>query len=379
MLDYILVGGGLQSALILLALRAHRPEARIALVERNVRLGGNHTWCFHRADLQGSSRNWIEPLVVAHWPGYDVRFPDGHQRVDGDYAAISSERLHDCIVSLLEPGTELFLQTTVNTIAHDRVLFDNGSELRARVVIDARGPMQTKTANNTGYQKFFGVEFRTTSANVFAVPMLMDARVPQTDGFRFFYVLPLADDRVLIEETFFADAPELDVEQSRQQIMAYAQDAGLEVVEVLREEQGVLPMPWRGEFPPPDNGPLTAGYRGGFFHPATGYSLPVAARLAELIATRSPQDLFTDGALHAFWRHHQRQAAFCHRLNAMLFQWFAPQNRWHIYSRFYRLPQETIDRFYALQLRAIDQGRLLLGRPPRGFSFRYRLSRGVAS
>ena len=38
-------------------------------------------------------------------------------------------------------------------------------------------------------------------------------------------------------------------------------------------------MPWTGETAPCGPGVLEAGYRGGWFHPGTGYSLPVAARL----------------------------------------------------------------------------------------------------
>ncbi len=49
--DYALVGGGLQNGLLALALRAARPAARLALVERGATLGGNHTWCFHAGDL----------------------------------------------------------------------------------------------------------------------------------------------------------------------------------------------------------------------------------------------------------------------------------------------------------------------------------------
>jgi hypothetical protein len=38
--------------------------------------------------------------------------------------------------------------------------------------------------------------------------------------------------------------------------------------------------------------------------------------------------------------------------------------------RFYGLPEETIQRFYALQMSTLDKTRLICGRPPRGFSLR---------
>ena len=204
----------------------------------------------------------------------------------------------------------------------------------------------------------------------------MDATVGQIDGFHFMYVLPFGERRVLMEDTFFSNDARLDRSACRERIEEYLDTRGLRVRRVLREEEGVLPMPWRGAVEPATRGPLVAGYRGGFFHPATGYSLPVAARFAESVASCAPAELFT-GCLTRFVRAHARQAAFCHRLNAMLFQWFPPNERWHVFERFYGLPVETIERFYAMKMRTIDRGRLLVGRPPRGMSIRYRLRQGV--
>jgi lycopene beta-cyclase len=401
MFDIILVGGGLQSALLTLALQAHQPRTRIALVERQARLGGNHTWCFHEADLEDASRAWIAPLVAVRWPGYEVRFPGLQRRIAGGYAAITSEQLHAVIHERLTHGSPaavadgshgagavdalaeggdpcgnaLRLDCSVEALEAQSVRLSSGETLRARLVIDARGPLPTRAASE-GYQKFVGLEIETTSPHGWTEPLLMDATVDQFDGFRFLYVLPFGATRVLLEETFFSDTPELPIDTSRQRILAYLESAGHTAAAVLREESGVLPMPWEFRFEAPRSSPLAAGYRGGFFHPATGYSLPVAARLADLVARRAPETLFSDGALHKLWHSHHRQVSFCLRLNAMLFQWFAPEDRWHIYQRFYGLPQETIDRFYALQLGPIDQGRLVLGKPPRGLSLRYRLSRG---
>jgi lycopene beta-cyclase len=390
MFDVIVVGGGLQSALLTLALQAHRPQTRIAVVEQEARLGGNHTWCFHEKDLDTASGAWIEPLVVARWPSYSVSFRGFQRHVDGGYGAITSERLHQVIRERLTadaaghegPGdaahSSLRLDCRVATIDATSVTLASGEQLRAPLVIDARGPRSARVASE-GYQKFVGVEIDTGTPHGWKRPVLMDATVEQFDGFRFLYVLPFSDRRVLLEETFFSDTPDLSIDASRQRILRYLEDAGCTARQIVREEQGVLPMPWEMDVEPPAGSPVAAGYRGGFFHPATGYSLPVAARLADLVGRRSPQKVLTDGSLQKFWQQHRSQVSFCLRLNAMLFQWFAPEDRWHVYQRFYGLPQETIDRFYALQLRPIDQGRLVLGRPPRGFSLRYRLSRGSVS
>src|ERR1700755_3519680 len=87
--DLVLVGGGLANGLI--ALRAlQRQGARVAIVEAEATLGGNHTWCVHPADAPAESRAWFEPLIVARWPEYEVCFPDLQRTLRSAYAVVSS-------------------------------------------------------------------------------------------------------------------------------------------------------------------------------------------------------------------------------------------------------------------------------------------------
>jgi lycopene beta-cyclase len=375
--DYVLVGGGLQSALITLALHAQRGSATVALVERSAQLGGNHTWSFHSGDVSSAAQGWIAPLVCNKWPGYRVRFHGRERRIDRGYAAITSERLDRVIQEALSStdGAQLLKGAAAKSIGAHRVELEDGTSLEGKVVIDARGP-SSGANGRAGYQKFLGLEVELAQPHAVDLPILMDATVDQTDGFRFLYTLPLSPRRLLVEDTFFSNDPELERDALRAGILDHIAANGLEVRRIVREEEGLLPMPWADESQVPRTGPLVAGYRGGFFHPGTGYSLPVAARLAEVVASRAPEELFGK-ALRDFAKSHERQASFCRFLNSMLFRWYPPHERWHVFKRFYGLPVETIERFYALRLRRIDRGRLLMGRPPRGFSPRYRLARGV--
>ena len=179
----------------------------------------------------------------------------------------------------------------------------------------------------------------------------MDACVAQGQQLRFMYVLPLSPRRLLIEDTAFARTPDLDPAQRRAAIHAYAAASGWCIRAVLREESGVLPMPWRG-MPPAPRVPLTVGYAGGWFHPATGYSAPSALRLAALLA-----------------RHRRR---FRLVLNWLAFCGFRPDLMWQPFARFYHLPLPVIARFCSLQSTALDVARLLVGRPPRGFGSAWR-------
>jgi lycopene beta-cyclase len=377
--EYVLVGGGLQNALVVLALLEHRPDARLTVIEREPSLGGNHTWCFHAHDVPEAARGWLDALVVKRWPAHDVLFPGHRRRLNDQYNAVTSQRLHQVVSERLRsaPGARL-VTASVRDVEKRRVTLEDGSQLHAELVIDARGPGHGARAAAGGYQKFLGLELSVAKGSVPEVPILMDATVPQLDGFRFMYVLPWADDRVLVEDTYYSTSPHLDREALAERILEYAGQLGMRSEGVLREESGVLPIPTRHAAPPASTGAIRAGYGGGLFHPTTGYSLPVALRFALYIATRPAAG--AQGADYARWLgEHRRQQRFCVGLNRLLFDAFAPEQRHHVLERFYHLPVETIRRFYALETTATDRARILCGRPPSGFSLRRLIAGGQHS
>lgn len=376
--DCVLVGGGLQSALIALAL-LQRPSGRaprIAIVERDDVLGGNHTWSFHDTDVPLEARALVEPLVVARWPEWDVAFPGLRRTFHAGYASISSPRLHEVVARALEAsGGALLTSSEAISVSESDVAILPASRphrtvesrtVRGRMVVDARGPTRMSVA--CGYQKFVGLELELARPTERARPTLMDATLPQTDGFRFVYTLPLSPTRVLVEDTFFSDTSSLDQRASHEVLLDYAARMRLDVAGIARCERGVLPLP----LVEPDvltvraSGPLVAGYRGGFFHPTTGYSFPVALRVALHLAQN------IDAPFGRAWERllaaHAKQARFATLLNRLLFVATPPHHRRDVMARFHRLPQPTIARFYALETTFTDRARILCGRPPRGVS-----------
>jgi lycopene beta-cyclase len=367
--ELVLVGGGLQNGLVALAVLDGNPRRRVALVEAGAGIGGNHTWCMHPHDVPERARAWVEPLFAYRWPRYEVRFPGGARTLEAPYAAITSarfaERVHAAIARSARSAVYLGRRAT-HVAAHD-VELDDGTTLSAELVVDSRGPERGTSLPSCGFQKFLGIELALDRPHGLAHPVLMDATVEQRDGFRFVYALPFGADRLLVEDTSFAGSPELDPAASRVALLDYAARFA-PVSGIVREEGGVLPMPWASAPVPPRRSPLVAGYRGGWFHPATGYSLPPAIRLACHLGERKAEDVF-DERLARMYRRHRAQVRFAQRLNRLLFHCFAPEDAWNVFARFYKLPDDVIHRFYALSLTAMDRARLLVGRPPPGFSF----------
>lgn len=378
--DRIIVGGGLQAALIALATLRRAPATRIAIVERGAQLGGDHTWCFHQGDVPDTEAEWIEPLVVTRWREWEVRFPNFARTFALDYAAITSQRLHEIVTRAIDAsaGSAILFGRAAHTIAAREVHLDDGRTLHAPLVIDARGP--EPLAHAAGQQKFFGLELELSVPSGIERPIVMDATVPQHDGLRFFYVLPFTPTRVLVEETFFSDDAFLDEAASERRVLAYARSIGLRVSRVVRTERGVLPLPWRLDFAPASSSPLVAGYRGGWFHPTTGYSLPVAVRLAVHLANTCLKGEETFGvAWGRLVDRHARDARYATLLNRLLFGATAPEHRRDVLARFHRLPDASVARFYALASTPSDRLRIVCGSPPRGVSIFRALESVVSS
>ena len=293
--DLILVGAGLANGLIALRLRQQRPSLRILLIDAEREPGANHTWSFHAEDLTETQHRWIAPLVVHHWPGYEVRFPQRSRSLNSGYFCVTAERFAQVIRDRFAP--DLLLNTRVASIASRAVTLDDGRVLESDAVIDGRG-YQPDAALRMGFQSFVGQEWQLSEPHGLTAPIIMDATVDQQAGYRFVYSLPFSADTLLIEDTHYIDNATLEGDRARQNIRDYAAQQGWRLDRLLREEQGALPITLTGDvaaFWQKHDLPCS-GLRAGLFHPTTGYSLPLAVALADRLAQ---MQTFTSETLHA--------------------------------------------------------------------------------
>ena len=362
--DVVLVGGGLANGLIALRLRALRPELRVVIVERDARLGGQHTWSHFASDVSPAIAAWLEPLIAHRWDGYDVRFPDHARSLTTAYASITSDRFHDVVAAAVGDG--VLCGQAVRAISDDRVNFGAGDTVAAPCVIDGRGPAPSPHLV-LGWQKFLGQELELATPHGLTRPIVMDATVDQLDGYRFLYTLPLSPTRLLVEDTRYSDGESLDRATLAADIAAYAAAQGWQVKAVVREEIGILPIALAGDIAAHWRDATTAqvGLRAALFHPVTGYSLPDAARLADEIAALPVLTTMTVRAcVEARSKQRWRERAYYRLLNRMLFRAAEPGRRFVVLERFYRLSQGLVERFYAGRITLADKARILIGKPP---------------
>ncbi|ADM10252.1 hypothetical protein PB2503_11024 [Parvularcula bermudensis HTCC2503] len=364
--DVLFAGAGLASSLTAYRLARRTPSLHIGMVEQGAAVGGNHTWCFHETDIAPAILEGLKPFILKRWPGQSVRFP-GHDRdLPTPYCAMTSQRLAAVLSGV--PSIDVITGAQVTKATADRLILADGRELSAPCVFDGRGPGRVRHMR-LGFQKFLGLEVTLAAPHGLNQPIIMDATVPQTDGYRFVYVLPFSETELLIEDTYYADGFDLSESHLEAEIIHYAARKGWTIATISRREQGVLPIVLEGDFEAfwaeRRTGAVPIGLAAGLFHPVTGYSVPDAATLADRLGRDTP--LTSDRVrpiVEDYARDRWSAHGFYRLLNRLLFRAAAPDQRYIVLERFYRLPIPLIERFYAGETNTGDKLRVLAGKPP---------------
>ncbi|MCW2272596.1 lycopene beta-cyclase CrtY [Rhodoblastus acidophilus] len=360
--DLILVGGGLANSLIALAVAARDPSRRILMVDAGAPAGG-HTWSFHEPDMNEGQRRWIAPAVACAWRGQEVHFTKFSRRLRTGYASLTSQSLAGAVAAC--PSVTR-IQARADRISAECIETDGNRTLRAPCVVDGTGRVP-EAYMALGWQVFVGIELECEAPHNRAIPIIMDARVPQHGGYRFVYTLPFTDRRILIEDTRYTDGAVLDDADCAAAVGAYAAARGWSGAEV-RRERGVLPVAMAFDAPAfwaaAAGGAVPVGMRAGLFHPVSGYSLPLAARVAEVVAAHPGDTEIVFAAVRRFALAEARRQSYLRFLSRLLLRAAAPEERRKIMEHFYRLPDALVERFYAGRLTLADQARILIGKPP---------------
>ena len=356
----LIVGGGLAGALLGRRLRDLKPQLNFLILESAAHWSTAPTWSFHGSDLSPATRAWVPQLSSASWPGYEVRFPGFRRELkESRYYSIRSSEFFP----KLNLDSFVKFSAHVTSLSPTGVYLRGGEFITADVVIDARSPQAGQPRAAAGFQKFVGLECELEMEHGLERPILMDATVEQLDGYRFIYVLPWGARSVLVEDTRYSRSPHYSLEDYEREIRIWMDRRGWRIKKVTRVEHAALPIPvYRAEV---KLGTCAIGVAAGFVHETTGYSLPMAAvvadRLAKLEMLSQASVVQELQKIHGEFRPQRR---FERLLNRMLFGAARPNERREIFARFYRMSETLIANFYAGRLRWRERGRILVGRPP---------------
>lgn len=247
-----------------------------------------------------------------------VTYADGDEiRLDRVYGLLDNARLQEHLLARSRVRWRRQAARTVTHHAtHSTVTLADGSEVTARVVVDASGhtpifvrrPMQDAIA----YQAAYGVVGRFAQPPVRTGRLvLMDYRADYLTADErahepptFLYAMDLGEGRYFVEETSLAHAPAVPFDRLRGRLHRRLAHWGCPVTAIEHEEFCLFPM----NMPVPYRNQPILGYGGAasMVHPASGYQVGAALRYAPIVARALAAALQTPNATpadiaHAGW------------------------------------------------------------------------------
>ena len=372
--DIVIAGGGLSAAVAALALAKARPDLRLVLAADGETQRGTRIWPCFLTDVPPADRALVEPLFDGAWRKYEVRFPRFMRVVNTPCRMITADRIATVLAGALGEGC--LVEEPVAWLDSAGVTLASGRRIHARAVIDARRGAGFPHLKG-GWRVSYGRVLRFEHKHAFAHPLLMDFRVSQRDGLRFFSCVPISAHEAYICETQIGDDPHIDPAAQAERIEDYCRLANWRVAEVLSEHSEVLPLIGDGDcfafWAVGQAGVARMGGWAGLLHPFSGSSLGPAVRAALALAqspelprggadANSPigQDLYITSREIA--SRHWRGAGYARLLARLLLCGFKPRRRYKLFERIYRLDQAVIERLYTGTLSLAERVKILLGK-----------------
>jgi lycopene beta-cyclase len=303
--DLLILGAG--CAGLGLAARLAPSAARVLVLEPRLAYTNDRTWCFW-APVQHA----LSHLVSRRWTRWHIGVDDGqpahpHASEALPYQCIPAERYYAWALErcAANPTLTLALGVTASTVRRDAAGFQvetSAGRVHARLIVDTRPDAATAARAPLLEQVFVGCEIRprvgcdTHSAGV------MERLRCDGHGVLFDYVLPLGEDRVLVEVTRFA-VPGLELSVLQADLDAALAHRGWSDAPVLRRETGRLPMGLPNLRAPASTW-VRAGTVGGSLRAATGYGF----RRTQAWAQQCSERYRREGSVMAHpaepgWRH----------------------------------------------------------------------------
>lgn len=238
-------------------------------------------------------------------------------------------------------------------IEHDadgsRVHLGDGSHLDASVVVDATGAdsqFVRRPARQLAFQSAYGELVRVERHGFASGEMpLMDFRGESSPP-TFLYAMPFASDLLFVEETSLVRRPPMSHGLLRAKLHARMQHMGLSVREVVSREVCLIPM--GAGLPYGDQRVIAYGAAASFVHPATGYQLARALRLAGKVAdailtglSRGGPAKASEDAYRCMWPGSARRAWELYTFGMEVLADLDAENLRRFMSAFFALPRET--------------------------------------
>ncbi|QRP43744.1 lycopene cyclase family protein [Amycolatopsis sp. FDAARGOS 1241] len=318
----------------------------------------------------------LPPPVIASAPGETVAFGTREHRLARRYLVLDNEGLREWLTTV--PVT--VVTGRVAGAEHGRhgstVVLADERRLATAVVVDASGAHRVLSGGpprgHRAEQTAYGLVLPAADAERL-IPGAPDTAVfmDWRDGAPSFrYLLPLGDGSVLVEETCLAHRPGVPAGELAARLRTRLAAAGLQARGREEHVRIVLdvPLPSRGAVVP-------FGVAAGLVHPATGYSVATALRLAPRVAAAlaGALDAGPEAAVRAarktLWTAEARAVHTLRRYGLRALRRMSPAELAEFFDLFFALP-EAVQRAYTsgredIPGTAAAMARLFRAAPPR--------------
>lgn len=311
--------------------------------------------------------DWLDPSAIAAAADSPAVHTAKVRRLRRRYVVFDSPELQR---SLSLEGVRV-LTARADEVVERRVTLRDGAVLTAPVVVDARGLIGQKGLPE---QTAYGLVVSAAAAapalqgqQAWFMDWRQDHHDPgRPDGPRdarpsFLYAVPLADDRVLLEETCLAGQPAIEVRELQRRLRSRLRNRGVpltgdEVVEIVR-----FPLHPRGK-----PGQDAFGARSGMAHPATGYSVAAALAWADAATAAIGRG---DRVGSALWPRGSGTVRALRIRGLAALQALPPADLPVFFDAFFKLPERRQRDFLSnrtsITAAAVAMMRVFVGLPPR--------------
>ena len=277
--DWLVSGAGCAglSLLVRLIERGKFKDKKILLVDKELKNKHDRTWCFWEV-----GEGTFEPIVYKRWKDlwfHSYYLSKSLELQPYQYKLIRGIDFYNYCLDIIQQQPNItFLQAPVEKVFSNKEegtgVVAGGKVYKSQYVFNSilfQKP-QLKQHQYWLLQHFKGWVIETAS-DVFDAQSgtLMDFRTSQSEGATFFYVLPFAPNKALVEYTLFSKEI-LQPEAYQSALKNYLKETWkLEDYKVLEEEWGVIPMT-NASFPTVNGNIVHLGTAGGQTKASSGYT-----------------------------------------------------------------------------------------------------------
>ena len=257
--DYVILGGGCAGLSLAYQLDINNKikNKTLAIVEMREEYKRDKTWSFWKI----TDHNF-DDCIIKSWNNFTINIKSE------TYEVLNKEYPYQTIDS------GLFYQKILKQLKQNKNIeyFKNTNELKLENSIIFNSFPPKKNHENELWQHFKGLEIET-SKNIFddEIFNLMDFDCNQKKNVHFFYTLPFAKNRALIETTWLSKMNDKSLEDYDIQLETYIKDTlKIKDYKINYEEEGAIPLFYpRNKV---DKNKINIGSSGGMTRLSTGYT-----------------------------------------------------------------------------------------------------------